>query len=533
MGRRTSLAAVAMGVGFALVAAACGGDDNDGGTTGAASTTTTAAGSGGSSTTAATTATTAAKEPHSIEEWEALWADQRAAMVKRIKDNGWGKSADGKTVTGPEGFTMDLSKCPAGWSETEGLTDTSIKIGNPTALSGIGADFGNLSKTADAWFKYQGSKGLFKDSTGKTRTIEYLVRDDGYDVVRTIPLVDELLDSEKVFAIQTLGTPAGLKVYGKINQRCVPHPLTVSGSPAWGDPVNHPWSAGGSLLSYGTEATVWGAFIDQHIDELTKDTGKVRIAALVANSDFGLAYEGAFKSVVEASPNKDKIELIIERLEITAPTVTDPMTTLASKEPNVFITMTGGVQCPQIINEVAGNGMGEKLKYKFMSSVCKSSAYVGKDKVGGDGMQSDGWHIVGGGQKDINSPENDNDGFSVWARKFLADNGLDTKISSNLGFGFYPAWVWTQALAVAGQLDGGLTRSNLILALRTFKGSSPVHLEGIEINMDGNKDAYLMEGSDLSKYDAAKQQWVVQGNIIELSGKTKNCTWSTEINACS
>jgi hypothetical protein len=191
------------------------------------------------------------------------------------------------------------------------------------------------------------------------------------------------------------------------------------------------------------------------------------------------------------------------------------------------------VQCPQIINEVAGNGMGEKLKYKFMSSVCKSSAYVGKDKVGGDGMQSNGWYIVGGGAKDINSADSDSDGFSVWARKFLSDNGLDSKISSNLGFGFYPAWVWTQALAVAGQLDGGLTRSNFILALRTFKGSSPVHLEGIEINMDGNKDAYLMEGSDLSKYDAAKQQWVVQGNIIELSGKTKNCTWSTQINACS
>ena len=42
--------------------------------------------------------------------------------------------------------------------------------------------------------------------------------------------------------------------------------------------------------------------------------------------------------------------------------------------------------------------------------------------------------------------DSDNDGFSVWARKFLADNGLDSKTSSNLGNGFYQAWVWTQAL---------------------------------------------------------------------------------------
>ena len=33
-------------------------------------------------------------------------------IVKRIKDNKWGMSADGKTLTGPEGFTIDLSEVP-------------------------------------------------------------------------------------------------------------------------------------------------------------------------------------------------------------------------------------------------------------------------------------------------------------------------------------------------------------------------------------------------------------------------------------
>ena len=209
------------------------------------------------------------------------------------------------------------------------------------------------------------------------------------------------------------------------------------------------------------------------------------------------------------------------------------MTTLASKKPNVFLTMTGAVQCTQIINEIAGNGMDKTLLYKFMSSVCKSSSYVGKDKVGGDGFQSNGWRIVGGGQKDINDPANDGDGFSVWARKFLADNGLDSKSSSNLGNGFFEGWVWSQSLAIAGQLDGGLTRTNLILALRAFDGTSPVHLQGIKMNMNGNKDAYLLEGSDLSIYDAAKQTWVVQGDLIELSGKTPNCAWNANLQSCS
>src|SRR5215210_6277759 len=120
---------------MALVAAACGGDDKSDSSAGPTTTTT----AGGSSTTSASsagggaTATTVAKHPTSMEAWEALWKDQRDAIVKRIKDNKWGKSPDGKTLTGPEGFTIDLSKCPAGWSDTEGLTDTEIKIGQTIA----------------------------------------------------------------------------------------------------------------------------------------------------------------------------------------------------------------------------------------------------------------------------------------------------------------------------------------------------------------------------------------------------------------
>ena len=110
-------------LGLTLVAAACGGGDDGGGETSATVDAGVKAGieeaaKGG-------TATTVAKPaPTSMDEWEALWAEERAAVVKDIKDNKWGKSADGKTVTGPEGFTIDLSKCPAGWSDTEGLTDT-------------------------------------------------------------------------------------------------------------------------------------------------------------------------------------------------------------------------------------------------------------------------------------------------------------------------------------------------------------------------------------------------------------------------
>src|SRR3954452_3504011 len=227
--RKRWFAAGAGMLSLALVAAACGGEDS-----GEASSTPTGAGTATSAATStsaggATTTTAAMSQPTSLAEWEALWTQQRDAVIKRIKDNGWGKSADGKTLTGPEGWTVDLTKCPAGWSDTEGVSDTNIKIGASIAMSGTYADYANLGRAIDFLFGYYNDQGLFKDTTKNvTRKVTYTMKDDGYDAARAIPNVDELLDSDKVFAIWTLGTPPTLKTYDKINQRCVPQPMAMT-----------------------------------------------------------------------------------------------------------------------------------------------------------------------------------------------------------------------------------------------------------------------------------------------------------------
>ena len=60
----------------------------------------------------------------------------------------------------------------------------------------------------------------------------------------------------------------------------------------------------------------------------------------------------------------------------------------------------------------------------------------------------------------------------------------------------------------------------------------PGLLKGIKFNMNGTKDIYFVEGSDIGKYDVAKQTWAQQGDIIELSGKSKPCVWDTAISNC-
>ena len=253
---------------------------------------------------------------------------------------------------------------------------------------------------------------------------------------------------------------------------------------------------------------------------------------LVANSDFGLTYENAFKRLLDVSPTKDKIDFFTANFEITAPTVTDPMTTIASKNPEMFITMTGAVQCTQILNEAANNGLNDR--HEVQVHVLGVQEHRLRRQREGRRRRLPSQRLVDR-RKRLQGPDHgssqDNDAFSLWARQVFDDNGVDSNGSSTYGQGLWQAWLWIQTLIIAGELPGGLTRTNFMLAQRAFAGTSPVHLKGITVAMNGNDDAYFLEGSDVSIWDSAAQTWVVQ-DILDANGKTPNCQWDTETNGC-
>jgi len=516
MGSRRFAALVVM-AGLLGAAAACGSDDSDS----SEGATATSAGADGSTSSTQRGTADAVAQPTSMEDWDALWQKERDAIVERIKSSGWGTSKDGKKVTGSDGYTMDLAKCPAGWSQTEGMTDTTIKIGLVGPQSGPGAEAAGIGFAHEVLFDHYNDNGGFPDNTGKTRSVQMILRDDAYDPTKTIPLVDELIDSEHVFAVETTGSPSTLRTYEKLNQRCIPQPLPASGHPAFGDPVNHPWTTTSSI-NYATEAVLWGQFLEKHLDEFG---GKAKVASLRINSEFGASYDAAFKGYLATSEHKDDIVYVSQTMEPTAATATDEMTTLAAEHPDMFIAMTTGAPCSQIINEAAQNGMNEDVKYKFISSACKATT-----PMASLGEAGDGWWTVGGGLKDIDNSSYDDDAFVVAARQWMADAGR--KMSPSYNLGFYYSWTLAQALEIAGQLDGGLNRSNLILALRTIDMTNPMLLPGLNVKMDGNADAYLLEGSDISQWHTDSGAWA-QDSITVLDVQTPNCAWDQAAGRCA
>ncbi len=510
---------------LALVAGACGSDDDS---TDAGETPATEEGDGGEESEdelagggiddeeasdavadAAEAEGSSASTAGSIEELEAQWAEARAAVVDAINAGGYGVN-DENVLIGPAGFEIDLSSCPSDWSDTAGLGDA-ITIGHTTAQSGNLAAYGNIAAGMDTYFDYVNETGGIGGLP-----IELVVKDDEYVATKTIELVDEILQAEDPFYVTTLGSPNTLAVYDSLNDKCVPHPFVMTGHPAWGDPEGHPWTTG-LQMSYSTEAVFWGNWIKQN---LAADL-PVKVAGLVMDNDFGLAYEDSFEKWVEANPDVVG-EFVAVPHDPAAPTVTNEMTTIAASNPDVFISMTAGNPCLLAVQEAGNSGLTETAKASFAPSVCKdANAYM---IPAGDA--ADGFYIVGGGLKTTTDPQYADDAFISFLNEKLEEADLDTSVGLyGTGFGQF-GWAHVEALRIAAELEGGLTRTNLMLAQRAMDVIHPLTLDGITFSVNGNEDGYFIEGSEFSQYDAANESWTQLGGAIDLNGSSPNCQWS-------
>ena len=221
--------------------------------------------------------------------------------------------------------------------------------------------------------------------------------------------------------MRDVGHAATLKTYDKLNQRCIPQPLPATGHPAVGDPVNHPWTTSAGI-SYTTEAV--------HLGRLHRAAPR-RVRRARRRSprwdQQRLRHDlrrRRSRRTSPSRPHKDDIELRVETFEPTAPTITEPMTTLAAGEARrVHLHDRRRRRARRSITEAAQNGMKEAVKYKFLALGLQGDA--ARSPRTRSATTSDGWWSVGGGLKDIASPAYDKDPFDVAARQLLTDAGYD------------------------------------------------------------------------------------------------------------
>ena len=198
-----------------------------------------------------------------------------------------------------------LLAVPATVPAEDGVTDTSVKLGLWHPLSGPAVAYAPIARTIEGYFRMVNEMGGIHG-----RKVEVVVRDDAYTPARTVGVVKELIEKEKVFAfVAGLGTPTNLAVMKIINDAGVPHVSPATGSSIWAHPER--------AKDFGVNADLLGkdgrnyyyALQTNYITEsvlltrYTLDTlKKSKLAIIYQNDPFGK--EGLFGVRQEAQRNK-------------------------------------------------------------------------------------------------------------------------------------------------------------------------------------------------------------------------------------
>ena len=137
------------------------------------------------------------------------------------------------------------------------------------------------------------------------------------------------------------------------------------------------------------------------------------------------------------------------------------------------------------------------------------------------GRRSEGGH----------NPANADDPFIKFVNENLDKARIDPE-HPLYGTAYWFAYPYVEALRIAAELPGGLSRTNFILAVRSLDISHPMLRDGIRLRMNGNADAFAVEASEFRRYNARAEAWLEVGPVIDLEGETPNCAWDPEAGTC-
>jgi branched-chain amino acid transport system substrate-binding protein len=374
----------------------------------------------------------------------------------------------------------------------DGVTDTEIKIGNTNPYSGPASSYAAIARTIDAYFKAVNEAGGING-----RKIKFISLDDGYSPPKTVEVVRQLVEQEKIFALfQPLGTPCNTAIHKYMNQRKVPQLFVATGASKWGDPKNFPWTMG-FQPDYHTEAVIYA----KHILANVKDA---KIAVLHQNDDYGRDYLGGFKEGLGKEAGR-----IVRTVtyEATDPTVDSQIIQLKDSGANVFFNVSAPKAAAQGIRKAA------EIDWKpvhYLNNVSASVAAVMKP-AGFDNAQGiiTAAYIMDATDKAWDN----NDEMKAW--RVWMDKNMPTanKADANHIYGYAVAALMTETLKRCGS---EMTRANLMKQAASFqKYRLPLLLPGITVSTSPT-DFYPIQAVQLQRFKG--ETWELFGEVMHAEG---------------
>jgi ABC-type branched-subunit amino acid transport system substrate-binding protein len=381
---------------------------------------------------------------------------------------------------------------------TPGLTASEIKIGGTFPLTGVASLYKTIPAAEKAYFDYVNDKG---GVNGRKITFEIL--DDSYDPSKTVPLTQQLVEQDHVFAdFGSLGTAPNLSVWGYLNSHKVPHLGLATGDSYWGFSYKkYPWTVGWQP-DYPGEGKVYGAYI-------VKNMPNAKVGVLYQNDAFGKNYYaglrvgmGAKKSQIVSAQSYDPGQTTLtqqilalkaagaDTLVIFAlPTQTIVSLATAAKvgwSPAVFL---GNVSANRIFM-LAAAASGANVDGVISTSYLDSSTYAAQAHTPGVTLGTD---ILTKYAPSL---------MPSWQRG-----------DANVMYGLGQGWTFVYALQHAGKNP---TRAGLVKAYKSLNtAKNPFVYPGIKLQTSAT-DNFPIEQEVLIKWSGgASGDWAPVGKLID------------------
>jgi branched-chain amino acid transport system substrate-binding protein len=372
---------------------------------------------------------------------------------------------------------------------SDGASDTEIKIGHTNPYSGPASAYGVIGKTIQAYWKY------VNETQGGVngRKINFITYDDGYNPAKTVELVRQLVEQDKVLCtFNTLGTPTNTAIHKYMNQKKVPMLFVATGASKWGKPKEFPWTMG-FQPDYHTEGMIYA----KHILANVKDP---KIAVLMQNDDYGKDYWEGLKEGLGKDANK-----VVKHVtyEVTDPTVDSQVIQLKDSGANVFFNISTPKFAAQAMRKAADIAWKPA---QYLNNVSGSVATVMKP-AGFENVQ--GVLTAAYLMDPTDKQWDDNADMKAWKDWMTKYNpGGSLSDASNV-FAYSVVNLMHETLKKCGN---DLTRENLMKQAANFqKFKLPMALPGITVNTSPT-DYYPIQAVQLQRFKG--ETWELFGEVM-------------------
>jgi ABC-type branched-subunit amino acid transport system substrate-binding protein len=465
--RRTRGRSLAALIAVATIVAACGSDDGDSADTTKAT-----------DTTEASDTTTGGSEP----------TDTTVAGDTTLPPD--------TSAPAPSGWTVDTDDC-ADPDAANAPIEGTLKIGSIMPLSGgVATAFAPVKEGYDAYVQYANENGLLGDVT-----LELQIEDDQYtNLELTVSGATKLIEDGAHIFSGVIGSPNNNAIRDTLNAECIPQLMALTGSPAWGEVADYPWTTG-ALVPYTVESQIYATQIGQDFPD------GATAALFHVSNEFGQVYADAFDEIA-GDFGIDIVETQTVEATDSNPPVAQ-LTAIAEQKPDVIMAVPLGLGCVGFLNELAAQKAADPswTPTLYITNTCASSLILGIAGANADGLYTSSNLL------DINDPANADNPAVTEYLSYLEGLGKQDFAPTAIA-GWNAAEITVAVLKQAMDSPEGLTRASIINASRNFEYTPALARPGVVAKLSGEDDVFLAESLQVVQYDATAGTFSDVGELI-------------------